>query len=192
MGNLEDSTRKQIRRTRFNSAIIKALAISGTLALALLAPNALTLLGKSRFKNSYQKKHYLNLSLKRLIEKGYVKTSGSGREKILTLTREGEQLAASFGEGNLALKKPERWDGKWRILIFDIPERRKSVRERVRRVLIEFGFLRLQDSVWVYPYDCEDLITLFKIDLSLGKSLLYIVGDQIESEFLLRKHFKLS
>ena len=50
----------------------------------------------------------------------------------------------------IAIEK-RRWDRRWRIVIFDIPERRKSVRAKLRRFMQEYGFVRLQDSVWIYP-----------------------------------------
>lgn len=53
------------------------------------------------------------------------------------------------------------------------------------------GFVRLQDSVWVYPYDCEDFINLIKTDFKIGKDLLYIVADKIEGDKSLVKFFKL-
>ena len=62
----------------------------------------------------------------------------------------------------ITIAKKRRWDHRWRVVIFDIPERRKSVRVSLRRFMQEYGFVRLQDSVWIYPYDCEDLIALAK------------------------------
>ena len=63
--------------------------------------------------------------------------------------------------------------------------------EQIRKTLLTIGFVRLQDSVWVYPYDCEDLITLFKADLKVGKDLLYLVADAVEYDFSLKRHFNL-
>ena len=75
------------------------------------------------------------------------------------------------------------------MLIFDIPEKRKSLREKVRTTLVSLGFKRLQDSVWVYPDDCEDLITLLKADFRVGKDLLYLIVDTIENDRVLREYF---
>ena len=77
------------------------------------------------------------------------------------------------------------------MLIFDVREERKSLRDKIRRTLIAIGFERLQYSVWVYPYDCEDLITLLKADFKIGKDLLYIISDSIENDTWLKKRFNL-
>ena len=177
----------EVRRTRINSAIIKTLAVGGVLAVALMAPNALQLLKQFGIANPKKKKQGIHKSLDRLITGGYVrKTDGQ-----LELTQKGERLAALLGEGRLAPRKPKRWDGKWRGLIFDIPERRKGVRDQVRRTLVGLGFTRLQDSVWVYPYDCEDLITFLKADFRLGKDVLYLIAD-MEDDKPLRSRFNLA
>ena len=75
--------------------------------------------------------------------------------------------------------------------LFDIREGRKSLRERIQRTLRAIGFRRLQDSVWVYPHDCEDLITLLKSDFKIGKDVLYLVVDQLEYDAPLKAHFHL-
>ncbi|MBI5470465.1 CRISPR-associated endonuclease Cas2 [Candidatus Kaiserbacteria bacterium] len=91
----------------------------------------------------------------------------------------------------MPLPRPRRWDRRWRIIIFDIPEKKKNVRDRVRALVQRLGFFRLQHSVWVYPYDCEEIITLLKSDLKLGSQLLYMIVDAIEYDKPIREHFDL-
>mgnify|MGYP001617628735 FL=1 len=89
------------------------------------------------------------------------------------------------------IRKPKRWDRKWRIVIFDIWERRRGVRDRLRNLLQKNGFVKVQNSVWVYPYDCEELFVFLRTNLRLGKGILYIVAEEIEYDEAFRKHFKL-
>ena len=77
------------------------------------------------------------------------------------------------------------------MLVFDIPEYRKTLRDKVRRTLISIGFVRLQDSVWIYPYPCDDLIALLKSDFRVGKDLLYVIADSIENDTALKKRFSI-
>ena len=49
----------------------------------------------------------------------------------------------------------------------------------------------MQDSVWVYPYDCEDILTLLKTDLGVGKYILYLIVDELENDKHLREFFDL-
>ena len=77
------------------------------------------------------------------------------------------------------------------MLIFDIPEKKRHLRYKVRSTLSAVGFTRLQDSVWIYPYDCEDFVTLLKADFRIGKDLLYMIVDSLENDTWLRKKFNL-
>jgi DNA-binding transcriptional regulator PaaX len=190
MGEIETKIRADIRRTKINSAIIGSIALTGTLAVGLVALNVLGALGKLGILNP-QKNQNIKRSLTRLIKHGYVTVEGSGLDRRTRLTSKGEKFAALMGEGKLAPKKPKRWDHKWRMLIFDIPERRRPTRAQLRITLMNLGFHRLQDSVWVYPYDCEDLVTLLKTDFRIGRDLLYVVADAIEGDTHLRRHFGL-
>ena len=75
--------------------------------------------------------------------------------------------------------------------MFDIPEKRKKIREHLRFEMQEIGFLRMQDSVWIYPYDCEEFIALLKADMHIGSDVLYAVIEEIENDARIRKHFNL-
>ena len=92
---------------------------------------------------------------------------------------------------NFQLKKPKKWDRKWRIIVFDVKEKERRKRDELRDYLYKIGFKRLQDSVWVFPYDCEDLLMLLKADLGLGRNMLYIVADVVENDRSLREEYGL-
>jgi len=190
MGVVEQKVKSGIRKGKINSAIIGTLAVAGALTLGVLAPNLAAALGKNLLKPS--DRQGMKRSLSRLIQHGYVEFKVEHGKKRLHLTHKGEKYAALMGEGKLAPKKPKHWDQKWRILIFDIPEKRRAVRDHIRLTLMNLGFHRLQDSVWVYPYDCEDLITILKADFRIGKDVLYIVADAVEFDDPLKTHFGLA
>jgi DNA-binding transcriptional regulator PaaX len=189
MGVIEQKVKKNIRKSKINSAIIGTLAVAGGLTMALLAPNLATVLGKALQASDRQG---MKRSLGRLISHGYIEFRIEHGKKRLRLTQKGEKYAALMGEGKLAPKKPKRWDHKWRILIFDIPEKRRKIRDGIRSTLMNLGFHRLQDSVWVYPYDCEDFITILKAEFRIGKDVLYLVADAVEYDDPLKSHFGLA
>ena len=80
---------------------------------------------------------------------------------------------------------------RWRVVIFDIPENRRGSRDLFRKTLRAAGFVQLQQSVWVYPYDCEDLIILLKADLKVGRGIVYMIVEKIENDKWLRERFSL-
>ncbi|OGK29397.1 CRISPR-associated endonuclease Cas2, partial [Candidatus Roizmanbacteria bacterium RIFCSPHIGHO2_12_41_18] len=76
----------------------------------------------------------------------------------IVLTKDGETKAIRFKIDEIKIKKPAKWDGEWRVVIFDIPEKFKKAREALRNKLKDLGFVKLQESVFIFPYECEDEI----------------------------------
>lgn len=189
MGTAEKRVAHDIRRTKINTAIIGLVAVTGIIAVAALAPGLANVLGKSKYMR--QRLYQMRGRLSALISADYLTVEELDGKKYLRLTPKGERFAALMHEGTLAPKRPKRWDRKWRLLIFDIPERRRGTREKIRSTLMTLGFIRLQDSVWVYPYDCEDFILILKAECRIGKDVLYVIADHIENDRHLRRHFDL-
>ncbi len=58
----------------------------------------------------------------------------------------------------MQIKKSAIWDRKWRVVFFDIPEKKRKARDALRNKLRELGFRELQKSVFVHPYSCQSEI----------------------------------
>lgn len=84
-----------------------------------------------------------------------------------------------------------KWDKKWRIVIFDIPEPKKLAREHLRFFLKELGFKMLQNSNWICPYGDFDEIQNFIKEEKIEKHVVLIVTDRISNELLYKKKFDL-
>lgn len=94
--------------------------------------------------------------------------------KYVNLTPKGKGRADKFSLDELAIKKPKHWDKKWRIVIFDIPEDRKSLRDALRRRLKILGFAEFQKSVFAFPYHCEDEINILINFFGLHEHVRYL------------------
>jgi len=186
MGILEKDSRKRTRKGQLQKIILGTVATVGILSVAALAPNALQALNLLGFGNKNKYRYAVESSRKRLVRNGLLEYNAEG---FIKLTPKGGAKLRQLELHEYKIKKSKRWDKKWRVLIFDIPEERKVLRDKVRRTLIIIGFVRLQDSVWVYPYDCEDLITLLKADFKVGREILYLIVDKIENDDQLKKQF---
>jgi phenylacetic acid degradation operon negative regulatory protein len=88
--------------------------------------------------------------------------------------------------------KPEAWDGKWRLLTFDIPEKEYSRRDMFRRKLKELGFFHFQRSVFVLPFDCEKEINLISDFLKITPCVHILVADRFRGDKELVKKFGLN
>ena len=190
MGLIEEKVKKRVRKENIRHAILSTIATAGVLMVALAAPNVLKLLKYGSGTHS-QYTSRIRRSLENLAARGFVVFVGSGNKAQAELTAKGELLLIKLSSGSARLKKPQKWDNRWRVVIFDIPERRKLTRDNLRLMLSSLGFLKLQSSVWVYPYECEDLLNLIKTDSRLRGEVVYMVVEEIENDHIWRKKFGL-
>ncbi len=187
--SLENLVAKQTQRKKIEAAVLGTVLVAGMVPVAVLAPNALRIFKKLNSSiDEASKKQSIRRAINRLITSGDLERTSDGAG--WTLSEHGRRKLTHL----VALARDERpktWDGKWRIVIFDVPESRKKLRDTLRHQLQAAGFQKIQDSVWAYPYRCEDIIALLKFELHLGRSLLYLIADTVEGDGALRIHFKL-
>lgn len=88
-------------------------------------------------------------------------------------------------------KEYRRWDKKWRIVIFDIPEKKKELRNYFRNKLIEFSFKKMQNSVWISPYDIFEEIQDIIKNCNIEKFVIFMVVDEVSNDLLFKKKFNL-
>jgi len=84
-----------------------------------------------------------------------------------------------------------KWDKKWRIVIFDIPEKKRIARDHLRLYLKGLGFRMLQNSNWICPYGDFDEIQGFIKEERIEKYVILIVSNKISNELLYKTKFKL-
>ncbi len=173
--------------------ILSCIAVAGLVTVALLIPNAvqaLTIFGLG--KKKYKVRNYLNLTINKLHKRGLIVFRQDGENRFVELTEKGRGVLDRNYTSSLGFttKKP-RWDGKWRMVIFDIKEYDRQLRDLLRDGLINIGFVKVQNSVWIFPYDCEELVFLLKTNFELGKNVLFVVVEKMENDSWLRKEFNL-
>ena len=191
MAEIERDAKKKRRWGYVQKAVLGTVAAAGILAESALAASALRLIGGSQRK-IYQFNYQTKTALSRLVKKGHIRFVEKGSVRYAEITESGRRmLVLESAKASQKTQKGTRWDKRWRMVVFDIPEQHKKFRNQLRGTIRELGFLRVQNSVWVFPYDCEDLIQLIKTDLRVGKYVLYAVVESIENDRSIRDHFKL-
>jgi DNA-binding transcriptional regulator PaaX len=127
-------------------------------------------------------KYAITRSLKNLADTGLIETLAAGQGEFARLTQKGRQKVTSLKlDSRESLANPN-WDGKWRIILLDLPEDRKAERESLRYLLKKAGFIRLKNSAWVSPFPFEFLFQNLKKDFGLSTELMIIVTDSIDTE----------
>lgn len=190
---LEARARKRARRGQIERIVLGVLLFGGMLTIAMMAPKLLQLIKSEHLDYVLPKdpKQRLCEVMCRLRRKGLVVWKERNGKRYPVITESGRRHLRRLTLEGLRIHKPRRWDERWRIVIFDIRQNERAVRDKVRGMLKRLGFMRLQGSVWVHPYDCEEVIALLKTELRSGTSVLYIIADAIEYDAPLREHFGL-
>lgn len=129
----------------------------------------------------------ISVAISRGKKKGYLKeTENDNKEKTLQLTTKGRIKIYKFLD-----QDTKTWDGKWRILFFDIPEKEKIKRNFFRRKLKEMGFKRYQLSAWISPFDYADEIDVLIAELNIDHYVQYIIGESIKGKEMFEELFGL-
>jgi len=102
-----------------------------------------------------------------LRREGFIRTKIRKEKRIFLLTSKGFNRVFESNLKYIDLKK--RNDGKCQMVmvIFDIPEDYRKIRNKFRSVLKSLGYKQLQKSVWISPYDVlketKEMIKFYKI-----------------------------
>ncbi|OGD57315.1 CRISPR-associated endonuclease Cas2 [Candidatus Berkelbacteria bacterium RBG_13_40_8] len=86
------------------------------------------------------------------------------------ITEKGEDY---FDETLSVLRETDKWDQKWRLVMFDIPETQRAIRDKLRRALSNLGLGILQASVWISARNIKDKIDKISQRLKLEGKIRY-------------------
>lgn len=189
------ATAKAIKRKYYAKQILKYILLGGAVLIAASSPSfswaLLRRLSRGQ-RRTFDKKKIQN-SLWYLKKQGCIEMKRDGHDMQIALTKKGKEKAGKYQIDDLEIARPKIWDGKWRVIIFDIPTSSNVVRNVFRRKLKEFGFYNLQKSIWVYPFPCKNEIGLLREFLGATKRQIQVleVGTMEDDDFL-RRAFNLS
>ena len=173
---------------------VRLNSFGGSLLLYLFAAEELitqastfrpTVYGKSAFKKQLTAN---SSTLYRLVKSGFIEIIEKDDKEYYKLTKSGEMQALML---KARLPKAGKWDGKWRMVIFDIPEDAKSERNQLRRLLLENDFCKLQASVYVSPYGINREAVTYLKETGLIKYIRFARIDELDEDKDLKKKFGL-
>jgi len=109
----------------------------------------------------------------------------------LLLSAKGNKYALTADIDKMEVSKPRRWDKKWRVVLSDIPENRKSARDALREHFKQLHFVEFQKSVWVHAYDCGEQIEFLAEFYEVRRYVRYGLLEHIDNDLHLRRKFDL-
>jgi len=179
-------------KTEIVKDVLYWLFVTESVLIAATSPFFLTnlLAGYKKWRNYPKKK--VSDTFYNLRRQGLIEIQRKNHQIYIGLTEKGKEKAGWLQIDALKIKKPKKWDGKWRMVIFDISQLKKLYREAFRGKLKELGFYPLQKSVWVHPFECQAEVELLRDFFGLSeKEIRLIVAENIGNDKNLREFFKL-
>lgn len=133
-----------------------------------------------------------HLAFRRMQKRGLIQLRGQGRQIKIVLLPKGKKQLRRYQIADLKIPKPQIWDGKWRLVMFDIPESNRTARDLIRQRLRYLGLVTIQKSVFIHPYPCYEVIGTLRDHYGLPAGQLYVFEAKVlEGEEALRRHFRL-
>lgn len=183
-----------MRNKRVNIKEKILLLLLGGIALGLThSPKQyFEILGKMADEWKGVRKSNIKRSIKDLHRVGMLKEVKNKDGTIsIILSDEGKKAAEFYSIDNLKINRPKKWDGNWRVVIFDIPERIKKVREALRVHLRSLGFYELQKSVFICPFPCAEEINQIIDFYDISEHVRILMAHSLDNEDELRNKFKI-
>lgn len=142
-------------------------------------------------KYGYSKKKQYYSGAAYLYRKGYIKK----KSDIYYLTEAGKKEAFFTVLKNFRYfyepPKNQRWDGKWRFIFFDIPEKKRKYRDELRKMLKAIGFKEFQKSIWIYPHKVPRFLLEILFEENIKQYTRLITTYTIEYDKDLKRIFGL-
>lgn len=108
----------------------------------------------------------------------------------LVLTESGKRKIILLDNKSFAVHKPKKWDGKWWIVAFDIPEAKRQARNAIRHKLKAMDFFPIQKSLFVYPFPCRDEIEALAAQFDALDNIHIFRVEDISISEILKTKFK--
>jgi hypothetical protein len=183
------------QRGELAKEILLMIAAGIAIPAAFLMPNipiALRPLVKLLSNKCHARKtdNFIN-SIAYLKRKRLVSFAEKDGQQRLTLSEAGKQRVLQFNLDQIEITRPRKWDRNWRIIIFDIPEKRREGRDALRGKLKQLGFYQLQKSCFIYPFDCKSEIDFISEIYEVSPYVNFIVAREVEGAEQLQKAFSL-
>lgn len=143
--------------------------------------------------NENAKRYAFNRAIKSLYQSKLIDAKDNPDGTVtLILTKQGKALALTYDIENIKILPMKRWDGKWRIVLFDIPEKHKKARDALSKTLKRAGFYQFQKSVFVHPFECRNEVDFVIEFFSMRSFVRFILADHIDNEFHIKKYFDIN
>lgn len=187
----EDFLSSGTKMAKITPILLALIATPGLLAFALVIPNLVKLFeGEKDLRSSRQKNSY-RVAFARARKRGFLKIIQKEGSACVALTKKGENTLYRELLNTVRIIPQEKWDQKWRIVIFDFPVKYNFARDLFRQKLKKWNFQQIQKSVFLCPWPCLQELSLLRRALKAEHYVLFLETIFCENEERWRKVFHL-
>ncbi|MEK7182141.1 MAG: hypothetical protein AAB334_00175 [Patescibacteria group bacterium] len=181
---------KKHSRGELAKDILKAI-VGATFVIGSMALPQLPLVYKMFDAEAWKEKEKIRRAIDRLENKKYVKKYKKEGIDVIEITENGRKEILKYKIDEIKIKEQKGWDGIWRIIMFDIPEKHKTARDGLTLKLIRIGCAPIQKSVFITPYECKKEIKFIGEYFGVSKHIIFLETEKISNEDLLKDEFEL-
>jgi len=172
--------------------ILRIVAAVGTIGIMFACPPAGVAIGTLFFNEKPYRRWKLKATLDQLAKQKYVSVKNHEDGSItVTITKRGMTRALTYQLDSMKLNVPKKWDTKWRIVMFDVPNRYGQTRDVFRTRLKQLGLQMMQKSVFISPYPCFKEVEFLRELYGIPVTVQYLLVEKLEEDTLLKRQFNL-
>lgn len=184
-----------VKKYAFAASVLKLVGAGAFLAASVAVPNlprALSpFLSDSSEYETWKRFNipYLKRTIKRLEKQKMVEIDEEERMQVVKITDRGRRRILRYALDELEIKKPKYWDGSWRLVSYDLPEKLGHLRNIFHSYLTSWGFYSLHESVLLHAYPCGREIEFLREYLGIGEYVRIFRVTYIENDKFFRDFF---
>jgi DNA-binding transcriptional regulator PaaX len=171
--------------------LVEVLKTGGLVTLVYTFPGMSSVILKPFIDGNKLNKREFNRTVKRLEENKLIGYKDEKDGITIYLKKEGKKKALKYSLDDIEIQRPDRWDKKWRLVMFDIPESKKTARNFLKRKLDDMGFVLIHKSVYVHPFPCENEIDYICALFEIKQYVRTATAEKIDNQNELKKRFEI-
>ena len=189
-GRSLNAGRKRAKRER-TIRILKLIAV-GALVVGIGAapsPRAISrMLSELMLGDTPENRKYANRKIRELKKRGFLEKHGVK----YAVSDKGARLLSHEEMVQLEIPKPSKWDGKWYLIMFDIPLTESYARQALNRILLGMGLVQYQQSVLIYPHPMKETVLHICRFYKVTRYVSFATAEHVDGMGKLKKHFNIS
>lgn len=187
---LKKSTNIDSKKLDTPKKILQTLALrGGKMLVSDLEEHLPYAVQKQFLKNGKFERRVFNQMLKRLAAQKFLKIIELKSGKKIEITKLGKQKALAHKLDEIKIKHPRFWDGKWRIISFEIPKEKQASKNYLIKKLADLDFSGIHKNVYLYPHACYEELEIITHHHGLSKHVRIFTAEYFDGDEKYRLYY---